>query len=102
MLKPAGLPNAVWERDWKNLDTHTHHHYLRSLQTPILTPYPNSPPDACSPAAPCHPLQAENKPVNATNAATAAQAQEALAAMLLLEGTAIQGCMHHASLMGVC
>src|SRR5258708_6665204 len=102
MPKPARPPNAVWERDWKNLDAHTHHHRPRSPQTPILAPYPNSPPQMPTPLPPrTIPYKHERKPVDTANAATAAQAQEALAT-LLLEGTAIWGCMHRALLVGVC
>src|SRR5258708_37000945 len=50
--KPAGPPNAMWERDWKNPDAHAHHHCPRSLQTPILTPYPDSPPRRLLPCRP--------------------------------------------------
>ncbi len=97
----------MWERDWKNPDTHTHHHHLRSPQTPILMPYPNSPPKPLLPQTPAlllpHtlPYKHESKPVDAANTATAAQAQEVLT-VLLLEGIATQGCMHHTSLIGVC
>src|SRR5260370_30820119 len=100
--KPAGPPNAMWERDWKNPDAHAHHHCPRSLQTPILTPYPDSPPQMPTPLLPhTIPYKHECKPVDAANAATAAQAQEVLT-VLLLEGTAIQGCMHRTLLTGVC
>src|SRR5258708_6438847 len=102
MTRPAGPPNAVWERDWKNLDAHAHHHCPRSPQTPILTPYPDSPPQTPAPLLPhAIPYKHEHKPVDAANAATAAQAQEALTT-LLLEGTAIRGCTHRALLAGVC
>jgi hypothetical protein len=43
----------------------------------------------------------KSKPVDTTNAATAAQVQEVLT-VLLLEGIATQGCMYHALLTGVC
>src|SRR5258707_8921191 len=52
MTRPAGPPNTMWERDWKNPDAHAHHHRPRSLQTPILVPYPDSPPRHL---LPCHP-----------------------------------------------
>ena len=60
------------------------------------------PPQTPAPLLPCAICyKHESKPMDTANAATAAQAQEALAA-LLLEGTAIWGCTHHASLAGVC
>jgi len=55
-----------------------------------------------APLPPCTiPYKHESKPMDAANAATAAQAQEALT-MLLLEGTAIWGCTHCTLLAGVC
>src|SRR5258708_7131243 len=52
MTRPAGPPNAVWERDWKNPDAHAHHHRPRSPQTPILVPYPAPPPRCLLPCRP--------------------------------------------------